>query len=274
MSSTFLRGLGLLEIIDRHGPMTVTELARTSDVDKATISRVVSACVANGWVVRQDRKIALGPRCALLGRHGSGSDVIEAGEALVQALFGATGLLSQAYGLVGGQVVLLASATGQAAGFPSGEPLMHLLHATATGKAIAAQLDAAELDALLPSDPLPGAADLAANLSNTDAGASLRRHLPTGSTTRSSAVATTRREFDEQLAQVRDSGVAFDRGDVFPTVACIAVPWPRPNLPAALACLGTPAQIAARDELTLRCLRTAARPASIPRDVLAEAIGA
>ena len=62
MSSTFIRGLALLETIDLYGPITVTELAQRTGVDKSTVSRTLAACEPDGWVVRTEGRVALGPR--------------------------------------------------------------------------------------------------------------------------------------------------------------------------------------------------------------------
>jgi DNA-binding IclR family transcriptional regulator len=85
-------------------------------------------------------------------------------------------------------------------------------------------------------------------------------------------VATTRKELDRQLDTIRQVGVAFDRGDLHPAMACIAAPWPNPTMPAALVCLGSPAEIGASERMALRCLIAATQPAATPADVIAAAV--
>lgn len=274
MSSTFIRGLHLLEVLDHHGPLTITELAHRTGIDKGNVSRMASACVADGWMVRSERRVALGPRCALLGRRGLGSDVIGRAEPLVHAVAGATGLLTQALGLVGSVAVLLASASGRGGeGRFSGEYMPGPLHAIAAGRAIAAQLTSDQLDAVLPPEPFPDGTDFIESMHKEPAAALYTQFLIEGHLSVATNVATTRAELDRQLDLIRQVGVAFDRGDLHPAMACIAVPWPHPSMPAALTCLGTPAEIAANEPLVLRCLTAALQPAATPGQVIAAAVG-
>jgi DNA-binding IclR family transcriptional regulator len=67
MSKTLLRGLGLIEQVGLHGPLTVTELARRSGIDVTIVSRTVKACEHEGWLARVDGKVGVGPRSALVG---------------------------------------------------------------------------------------------------------------------------------------------------------------------------------------------------------------
>jgi DNA-binding IclR family transcriptional regulator len=273
MSSTFMRGLNLLEVLDHHGPLTITELAHRTGIDKGTVSRMASACVADGWMVRSERRVALGPRCVLLGRRGLGADVVGRAEPLVHALAGATGLLTQAFGLVGSTVVLLASASGRGNESQfSGEYVPGPLHAIAAGRAIAAQLTSDQLDAVLPPEPFSDGTDFIESMHKEPAAALFTRFFTEDHSSVPNNVATTRAEFDRQLDLVRQTGAAFDRGDLHPAMACIAVPWPQPSVPAALSCLGTPAEIAANEPLVLRCLIAATRPAATPGEVIAAAV--
>jgi DNA-binding IclR family transcriptional regulator len=271
MTSTFMRGLGLLEVIDRHGPITVTQLARRTGIDLGTVSRTVTACAADGWVVKTERGVMLGPRAALLGRSGHGADVITTAEPLVHTIAGITGLTTHAYGLVGTSVVLLAYANGRTEQLMLGEAVPGLLSVTAAGRAVAAQLDPASLDTLLPPEPFPGQADFIESTRGLIdvplTGRLTDEHRPP----HPSSVPTTRPELDHQLEQIRATGAAYDHGDLHPAMACIAVPWPHPTLPAALACLGHPADVAAAEALVLRCLTAATTAAATPREVIAAA---
>jgi DNA-binding IclR family transcriptional regulator len=266
-----MRGLGLLEVIDRHGPITVTQLARRTGIDLGTVSRTVTACAADGWVIKTGRGVMLGPRAALLGRTGHGADVITAAEPLVHTIAGVTGLTAHAYGLVSTSVVLLAFASGFTEQVMIGEAVPGLLNVTAAGRAVAAQLDPADLDTLLPPEPFPDGADFIESARDLIDAPLVSRlldgHRPPGP----SPVPTSRSELDRQLEQIRAAGAAYDRGDLHPAMACIAVPWPHPTLPAALACLGPPASVAAAEPLILSCLTAAAAAAATPRDVIAAA---
>lgn len=271
MSSTFLRGLALLEIVDRHGPLTITELAKRTGVDKATVSRLVASCLVDGWVMKTPRGVTLGPRTALLGRWGFGSDVIRAAEPLVHAVAGTTGLLTHAYGLVGSSVVLLASADGREE--PStpapGDSVGGIVNVTAAGRAIAAQLSPRDLDGVLPAEPYPSGAEFIESMKNVlTAAPGFSRRFGGGDRSASEGIPTTRKQLDRQLEEIRRVGVVFDRGDVHPSMACIAVPWRHPTLPAAIACLGLPSDVADNEAVALRCLIAAVQPAATPRDVI------
>jgi DNA-binding IclR family transcriptional regulator len=269
-----MRGLGLLEIVGRHGPITVTELARRTGIDLGTVSRTVTACAADGWVVKTGRGVMLGPRAALLGRSGHGADVITTAEPLVHTIAGITGLTTHAYGLVGTSVVLLAYASGRSEQVMLGEALPGLLNVTAAGRAVAAQLGPAELDSLLPPEPFADRADFIESTRGLIDAPLISRLSDESRPPGPSPVPTTRPELDRQLEQIRAAGAAYDHGDLHPAVACIAVPWPHPTLPAALACLGHPASVAAAEPLVLRCLTAAVAPAATPREVISAAAGA
>src|ERR1700759_1098728 len=101
VSSTFIRGLALLETIDLYGPITVTELARRTGVDKSIVSRTLAACERDGWVVRTAGQVTLGPRAALLAHLSPTASLIREAEPLVDAISGVTGCLAQACTLAG-----------------------------------------------------------------------------------------------------------------------------------------------------------------------------
>jgi DNA-binding IclR family transcriptional regulator len=271
MSSTFMRGLMLLETIDRYGPLTVTELTRRTGIDKATVSRLVTASTEDGWIARTDRGLVLGPRSALMGRWGVGSDVIAQAEPLVHAIAGITGLMAHAYGLVGSSVVLLASANGREEQQLLGEAVPGLLNVTAAGRAIAAQLTPTQLDSLLPGEPFPDGSEFVESTRRYETTPFITRLLDVPAPVETRGVPTTRRDLDDQLDQIRRAGTAFDPGDLNPNMACIAMPWPHPSMPAALACLGTPTDIAAAEALAVRCMAAASLPAATPRDVITAA---
>lgn len=271
MSSTFMRGLMFLEVIDHHGPLTVTELARRSGIDISTVSRMVAACVADGWIVKADRGVMLGPRCALLGRSGYGSALVRQAEPLVHTIAGITGLMTQAYGLVGSSVLILASADGREGQSLLGVAVPGQLTVTAAGRAIASQLTPTRLDVLLPPEPFPDGSEYIALVSSLVPGSEHGRPSGNGYPARPNHIPKTRKELNRQLTEIRRSGAAFDRGDLHPAIACIAVPWPHPTLPATLACLGTQADITTNETMHLRCLNAATRPAAAPTDVITAA---
>jgi DNA-binding IclR family transcriptional regulator len=271
MSKTFMRGLELLETIDRHGPLTVTELAQLTATDKSTVSRTLAACEPDGWIVRSNGRVALGPRATLLAHSSSTATLMRQAEPLVEAITGMTGFVAQAYALVGRGAVVVATAGPAELDFPAGLKTVVPIYATAAGKAIAAQLDPAQLGPLLPPEPYP---DPTREMLGLPAFATLVSELRarSGKGPRTAdTVPRTRRDLDRQIAAVRGDGAAFDRGELHPEIACIAVPWPRPAMPAALACLAAPAQLAAGERLIRSVLRAASAPGASRADVAAAA---
>ncbi len=269
MSKTLMRGLSLLETIDLRGPLGVMELVRETGIDKSIVSRTISAMEAEGWVVRSESKIELGPRAALLGNSSQGALALRRAEPLVHAVAGVTGLLTQAYGLVGNRAVVLAAAGGRGpsttVGLGSGVPLF----ATAAGKTIAAQLDPDDLSRRLPAEPYPDPAPELANLAGYQPIASAVLAEPETPLETSSAVAGTRSQLEAQLDTVRGEGLAKDTGELHPQMGCRAVAWPQPGIPAAIACIGSPAELAGAEAVVLAALRSAAAPGARPEDIVA-----
>ncbi len=224
-------------------------------------------------MVRVNNRVMIGPRATLLGRTGPFADVIATAAPLVHAVAGVTGLTTHAYGLVGADTVAFSGATGRASGqlavASPGLAWKAPLHATAAGRAIAAQLDFDQLDGLLPPDPFPDAAAVIARTRGTTAeyffeSAFDHAVAPT-------RLARNRAELILQLGHVRKQGLAVDTGSLDPRIYCIAVPWPQSTIPGALACIGPAEAIVAGRELIVRVLSFAARPGATPQTVLAAA---
>lgn len=265
-----LNRLAMLEELDVGGSLTIGELARRSGLDVSVVSRTVSALEKDGWVVRLNGRVMIGPRATLLGRGGPFADVIACAAPLVHAVAGVTGLTTHAYGLIGSESVAISAATGRARTGPTGLAVKAPLYATAGGRAIAAQLNPDQLDLLLPPDPFPDASALVASLHGTSAEffvVSLVGEAVPAPT----RLARNRAELALQLENVRRQRVAFDAGAINPAIHCIAVPWPQSAMPASLACIGPAEALVANRDLTVRALALAARPGATPQTVFAAA---
>jgi DNA-binding IclR family transcriptional regulator len=271
MPTSFMRGLELLETIDVHGPVTVTELARITGHDKSSVSRMLSACEPDGWIVRDHGRVALGPRAALLAYRSTAGELIRRAQPLVEALGGVTGLTAQAYGLVGTRATVLSAAGGSNPLTSVGVGMSASLVATAAGQVIATQLEPATLERLLPAEPFPN--PLVELLANTGylVFASSRFIRPNVIADAPLSVPQDREQLDLQLELVREQGFAVDRGNLHPEIGCIAVPWLGS---AALACMGSPAEVEASEALALTVLQAAAAPAATREDVVAAAASA
>jgi DNA-binding IclR family transcriptional regulator len=269
MSKTLLRGLDLIEEVDRHGPLTIGELARRTGGHVSVVSRTVSACEPEGWLTRVGNRVVIGPRCALLGLTSPGSQAIRAAEPMVRALAGVTGLSAQAAGLIGTEMMVLTSFGADGVESQLGTIGRVPLYALAAGRAVAVQLSAAQLDDALPPEPYPAAAELLAALSRSDPVPAYLEGLPTVDPGR--ALPRNREELTRELEAARKSGFARDQGELHPAIHCIAVPWPTAGLPASFACFGTRTELEKSRHLVERCLTAAARPGAEPRDVVAAA---
>jgi DNA-binding IclR family transcriptional regulator len=274
MPTSFMRGLELLETIDIHGPVTVTELARLTGHDKSTVSRMLTACEPNGWIVRDHGRVTLGPRAALLAYVSTSGELIRRAQPLVEAIAGVTGLTAQAYALVGTRATVLAAAGGSSQLMSVGVGMSTSLVATAAGQVIATQIDPDRLERLLPAEPFPNAlTDLLSNPGYLG--------FATGRFARSSAAAELplsvprdRAELDQRLALVAEQGYAIDHGDLHPAIGCVAVPWPGGTDGASLTCMGLPSEIATAEELALRVLAAAVAPGATREDIVAAAASA
>jgi DNA-binding IclR family transcriptional regulator len=274
MATSFMKGLELLETIDVQGSVTVTELARLTGHDKSTISRMLSACEPDGWIVRERGRVMLGPRAALLAYGSIAGQQIRTAQPLVEALAGVTGLTAQAYALVGTGATVIAAAGGGNPLSSVGVGMNTSLVATAAGQAILTQLDEARLERLLPPEPFPDA--LVELLRNPGyvAFASGRFGSTRPVADLAGSVPRDRAQLRARVASVRAEGVAIDHGDLHPSIGCIAVPWPGAGDCAALTCMGTPAEITASTGLARVVLQAAAQPAATREDVVAAAAGA
>ncbi len=272
MSKTLIRGLALLELVDREGPIGLSELARRMNMDKAAVSRMVSACEADGWIVRPGRQVALGPRAALLGRDAPAGRAGRAAEPLVHAIAGVTGLHTQALGLVGAGVMVLAAAPGDGGFVPSGLVLRYPLWLTAGSHVVAAQLDEDELLALLPPDPFPSVEEALASFgppSVLDQFFGSYGLMPTAQRRESpSYPLRTRSDLLTRLEAIRRAGVALDRGDMHPDISCVALSWPRPGLAAGFLSIGLSKDVDSRTADIERVLRAAAGAEASREDIV------
>ena len=225
------RAVAILELLARtDAPLGVSAIARSLNLPKSSVANLCSALVDDEMVRTVPGGYALGPKLARLGAAYLATVdhvglFLEACTARHVSVRETAQLAQLGTGLDvvylarrdGTEPVRLASAPGRA--LPA--------TCTATGKAMLATLDPAELAARLDAvSELP----------------SLTKHS-----------ITSRRALRRELEVIRTEGVAYDRQEVIEGVVCVAVAMPTPAGEAPIAASFT--LLAPRaDEATLRRL--------------------
>ena len=267
------RGLMLLEAVDLYGPLTLAELTRELDWDKGSVSRTVTSCAAEGWLVRDGSLLRLGPRAALLGRDNAAAAVAREADVLVHAVAGVTGLPTQAYLLAGDRGAVIASAAAPGRQAAQLRAVRMPLWASAAGKVLASQVDPDTIRTWFPTEALPDASELA-TLATPREVRIVTNSLPAdpasaieGSTT----LARTRTELERQLSMIREQGLFIERGELIFNGGCIAVPWPLPGLVGAIACIGALADVEHDRSRIERTLRAATRPGATRESIVTAA---
>jgi IclR family acetate operon transcriptional repressor len=207
------RAFDLLEALaDGGGALTLSELAAASGLPLPTIHRLMRSLVDGGYV-RQDpsRRYALGPRLIRLGEvagQSLGSWAKPYLHDLVQQI---------------GETANLAMLEGDAVVYLAQVPSPHAMrmftevgrraypHSTGVGKAIMAQLDPAEVRALISRTGLPS---------------------------RTQHTITSAEELMAELERTRQRGYALDEGEQEIGVRCVAVAVPDVPQPMAVSVSG------------------------------------
>ena len=105
------RALKILEVLaDRDEPISLTELAKTMELDNSTVYRLVSTLRAHGYAQQssRDKKYRLGPKAIELGQKALQKFTLRAsGAPFVRELAAKTGETVNLVGLVGGKTVCI-----------------------------------------------------------------------------------------------------------------------------------------------------------------------
>jgi DNA-binding IclR family transcriptional regulator len=266
MSKTLVRGLELIEELGLYGPMTISDLSRRSGVHVSIVSRTVSMLEPEGWIVRVDGKVAAGPRCALLGLISPAGKTVRRAESLVKALAAVTGVATAASGLIGLDVMILAASSGAGSELPDGFSSRVPVYVMAAGRAIAAELPAERLEALLPAGEFPDAGQVLESLAGSAPLPDFLAGAGPGQPPDPS-IPRNRADLEAEIETIRETGFARDQGELHPSIHCIAAPWPTPELPASLACVGSREEIEVNRSAIEACLRAAIQPGAGAQDI-------
>jgi len=207
------RAFAVLELVAAHGgSMTLSSLARGSELPPATLHRLAATLVDLGYLRQEaSRRYALGPRLALLA-DGSRSRLSATALPHLAGLVDAIGETANLALLEGDQVAYVAQAPGRHSMRMFTEVGRRVSpHCTAVGKALLATSGDEEVRALLARTGLP-------------------RHTP--------HTVTDPEEFVAELARVRQRGYAVDEGEQEVGVRCVAVVVPGSTLRLAMSVSG------------------------------------
>lgn len=196
--------------------LTLEEVARATMLPRSTVHRILDQLVRQGWLEHSTFGYALGPRALSLGgdREGHG-EIREAAAGRLLDLHLRTGLTVHLAVLDGAEIVYLDKIGGRAAkGVPSRVGGRAAAHSTALGKAMLAWLEPEQVDELLSDD--------------------IRRF--TSHTIRDLGT------LHQELNRIRSRrGIAFERGESFPGITCVAAAIRGPEGPVAAISLVAPA---------------------------------
>ncbi|MFH9470309.1 IclR family transcriptional regulator [Streptomyces clavifer] len=193
-------GLRLMQLFLTQDTLTVSEAAHRLGIGRSTAHRVLSTLESRGFAVRapSGRGYEAGPELLLLGRPaGFDAELRARLGAVLDDAVERTGETVQSAALIGGQVVLTdgresAHPVRVAADTGRSRPA----HATAAGKVLLARLTADQVCALYPQERLTA----------------LTPHT-----------VVSRAGLLAELAEVRELGRAFSRGECVPGLHAVAV---------------------------------------------------
>ena len=146
--------LGLLDVLAKHGSMSLAELARTTGHDKASLFRMMHTLEANGFVSKDDdARYSLGLKLLYLGGSVvAHQDLTEVARPRMMAFCREKGISVHLARLSGTRVVTTEVETPAADLQVTGRIGMSArVHSTAMGRAILANIDEAEVERMMPS---------------------------------------------------------------------------------------------------------------------------
>jgi DNA-binding IclR family transcriptional regulator len=184
-----------------NGPsarLTLEDVARRTGLPRSTAHRILDQLVRQRWLAHHSFGYGLGQRAlGLGGQDGGHGKIREAAAPYLHELQVTTGLVAHLAVLDGAEVFYLDKLGGRlAASVPSRVGGRVPAHSTALGKAMLAWLEPEQVDAL----------------------------LGTGITRLTSRTIGELGTLHQELHRVRQRrGLAFERGESFPGIACVAV---------------------------------------------------
>lgn len=191
-----------LEIVDAlvsEGPCGVTELADLLGLNKTTVYHHLLTLKSRDYVAKENGKYKLGLRFFDVGQHTRRQhQIYKVGKPEIDELAEETGELANMMVAENGLgTYIYISRGGNAIRLDTKMGTRQYLHTSALGKSILANMTAEEFDAVIEMHGLPQETE------NT---------------------VTDRNELEEELKEIRNTGIAFDGEERAEGIRCIAAP--------------------------------------------------
>lgn len=243
MAVSVLRGLDLLEAVGM-GEVGVSELARRTGFDKASVSRTARALVEAGWLFRDGDMFSLGAKALTLGGSTPQREAVNRANEIVRIIGGITMMSAFATQLYGRNQAIMAASQGPGMPVIAADGSQYPTYLTVSGLALLSALDPAESHAVIDQADLgvfaPGAI--------------------TGSD-----------ELRDDVALARTGSTIVERGRSDPSYGCIAKVWDVEGItaPMSLAILGPLTRIDDELELCETLLNAATAPGANRLSIMA-----
>jgi DNA-binding IclR family transcriptional regulator len=194
------KAVALLRLVaERPEGTTVTELARLAGMSRVTASRMLGTLASNGMLYRrEDESYVLGPEVARLGRRAGNDDILlaEARGRLEQVLADCNETVTLTLVRPSGKLETILQLDPARVVMTNWVGVDYPLHVSSAGKVFLAHTEPAERGALLPRR--------------------LTRFTP--------HTITSRRELDEQLGWIQESGWAENNEEYELGLSAVSVP--------------------------------------------------
>ncbi len=243
MAVSVLRGLELLEAVGM-GEVGISELARRTGFDKASVSRTVKALVESGWLFRDGDKVSLGAKSLTLGGATPQRDAVNRANEIVRIVSGITMMSCFATQLYGQNQAIMAAAQGPGMPNIAADGSNYPTYMTVSGLALLSALKPSESDAILAS------ADLGVFAPGTVIGVE---------------------QLADDVDRARQGLSIIDRGRSDPAYGCLAKMWDVEgmNTPMALSILGPITRLDAELALCETLLDAATAPGADRLSIMA-----
>ncbi|MBQ7803095.1 IclR family transcriptional regulator [Rhodococcus sp. (in: high G+C Gram-positive bacteria)] len=192
----------VLEAFNAAGPLTLAQVTKKTGIPRSSAHRLLEQLASVGWLARSpEQTYELGVKAYEMGQAALNQNrLLHHARPVLQAFARRTGYTIQLAVVDAADTVYLAKVNGRTSGpTPTAVGQRVPAHLTAVGRVIMANATVSK------SYSLRGRKELSSTSS------------------RETFVGKTSNKLAEELAQIREKGAAFDRGDAFPGIGCVGV---------------------------------------------------